>query len=353
MKLRHWTIEDETIKCILTQTATKWNYASNNTWKMVGSLRPKCWVKYTRNNGETMEGIIINTTNTDVQVRIKTGRRINQKYNTIEWWPKRKCKELRRKENTCTLEEIKEAPQDSNSETYDSDETNTEKIVPGLYNIMCKNNRIRFEMKQKGENSKNTAYIASDGSVLDRKYMGTFAWILLEHDSKNNLQQMGIEGCGKEAAYGLDTTEILSYRMEALALLSGLSYLRIDLKWKGKIHWFTDSKAVIDTYKKYAKHNSKPNHTNWIAQRDKDVWEMLLIEQEKWRGRLTLQHVESHVDRKKDEHGNYRIPNATQKMNIAADELAERTYNEDIPWLNKNELTNRTAQINRTAQKIL
>ena len=217
---------------------------------------------------------------------------------------------------------------------------------------MCKNNRIRFEMKQKGENSKNTAYIASDGSVLDRKYMGTFAWILLEHDSQNNLQQMGIEGCGKEAAYGLDTTEILSYRMEALALLSGLSYLRIDLKWKGKIHWFTDSKAVIDTYKKYAKYNSKPNHTNWIAQRDKDVWEMLLIEQEKWRGRLTLQHVESHVDRKKDEHGNYRIPNATQKMNIAADKIAERTYKDDIPWLNKNKLTTRTAQIYMHKHKV-
>ena len=50
-------------------------------------------------------------------------------------------------------------------------------------------------------NKDNTTYIASDGSVLDRKYMGTFAWILLEHDSQNNLQQMGIEGYGKEAAY--------------------------------------------------------------------------------------------------------------------------------------------------------
>ena len=133
--------------------------------------------------------------------------------------------------------------------------------------------------------------------------------------------------------------------MEALALLSGISYLRIGLKWKGKVHWYTDSKAVIDTYTKYAKYNSKPNHTNWIAQRDKDVWEMLLIEQEKWKGRLTLHHVESHVDKKKDEHGNYRIPNATQKMNIAADKIAERTYKDDIPWLNKNELTTRTAQI--------
>ena len=91
---------------------------------MVGKLRPKCWVKYTRRNGEIKEGIIINTTNKDVQVRVKTGRKIKQIYNTVEWWPKRKCKELKRKENSFTLEEIKEAPQDSDSETYDSDETN-------------------------------------------------------------------------------------------------------------------------------------------------------------------------------------------------------------------------------------
>ena len=84
MKLRHWTIEDETVKSILKQTTTKWNYATNNTWKMVGKLRPKCWVKYTRRNGETEEGIIINTTNKDVQVRVKTGRKINQIYNTVE-----------------------------------------------------------------------------------------------------------------------------------------------------------------------------------------------------------------------------------------------------------------------------
>ena len=52
---------------------------------------------------------------------------------------------------------------------------------------------------------------------------------------------------------------------------------------------------------------------------------MLLIEQEKWKGRLTLHHVESHVDKKKDKHGEFRIPNDEQKMNIAADKIAERT----------------------------
>ena len=79
---------------------------------------------------------------------------------------------------------------------------------------------------------------------------------------------------------------------------------------------------------------------------------MLLIEQKKWKGRLTLHHVESHVDKKKDEHGNYRIPNATQKMNIAADKIAERTDKDDIPWLNKNKLTTRTAQIYMHKHKV-
>ena len=58
---------------------------------------------------------------------------------------------IKKKENSFTLEEIKEAPQDSDSETYDSDETNKEEIVPGLYNITYKNNRIKFEMKKKRE----------------------------------------------------------------------------------------------------------------------------------------------------------------------------------------------------------
>ena len=44
--------------------------------------------------------------------------------------------------------------------------------------------------------------------------------------------------------------------------------------------------------------------------------------------------------------------NATQKMNIAADKIAERTYKDDIPWLNKNELTTRTAQIYMHKHKV-
>ena len=100
-------------------------------------------------------------------------------------------------------------------------------------------------MKEKGKNKDNTAYIASDGSVLDRKYMGTFAWILLKHDRQNNLQHMGIEGFGREAVYGLDTTETTSYRMEALALLAGISILRIELEWKGNAYTGTQTRKRL------------------------------------------------------------------------------------------------------------
>ena len=67
-----------------------------------------------------------------------------------------------------------------------------------------------------------------------------------------------------------------------------------------KLHWWTDSQSVIDTFTINTDENiANPNHTEWIAQRDKNVWEMLLIEQEAWGDRLTLHHVESHVDKKK------------------------------------------------------
>ena len=97
MNLRHWLIEDETVKSALKQITTKWKF-TNNTWKIVGKLRPKCWVKYTRSNGNINEGVIIATTKDDVQVRIKTGRKTNQISNVIKWWPKKKCKELKLKE---------------------------------------------------------------------------------------------------------------------------------------------------------------------------------------------------------------------------------------------------------------
>ena len=65
---------------------------------------------------------------------------------------------------------------------------------------------------------------------------------------------------------------------------------------------------------------------------------MLLIEQKHWKNRIYLHHVESHVDKKKDELGNFRIPNSIQNMNIEADKLAEETYYTQGYWLNKKSL---------------
>ena len=83
-----------------------------------------------------------------------------------------------------------------------------------------------------------------------------------------------------------------------------------------------DSTSVIKTYLKCL--HLRPQE--WTSQRDKDIWMALRIEKRYWKQRVQLFHVESHVDRKKDEHGNKRIPTSIQKMNIYADDLADKAY---------------------------
>ena len=58
----------------------------------------------------------------------------------------------------------------------------------------------------------------------------------------------------------LATLESHSYRMEAAALLSGLVYLREELKWSGIVEWHMDSQSVIDTSGKIA----WSNMTHWV-----------------------------------------------------------------------------------------
>jgi ribonuclease HI len=70
------------------------------------------------------------------------------------------------------------------------------------------------------------------------------------------------------------TEEVHSYRMEALGLLSGLMHLRTLVKWEGTVEWHMDSKSVIDTYKKC----HRLTNAEWTAQRDRDVWEALILE---------------------------------------------------------------------------
>ena len=72
-----------------------------------------------------------------------------------------------------------------------------------------------------------------------------------------------------QKCYHYSTEEVHSYRMEAFGLLSGLMHLRT-----GTIEWHMDSKSVIDTYKKC----HRLTNAEWTTQRDKDVWEALIIE---------------------------------------------------------------------------
>jgi ribonuclease HI len=86
--------------------------------------------------------------------------------------------------------------------------------------------------------------------------------------------------------------------MEALGLLSGLMHLRTVVKWEGTIEWHMDSKSVIDTYT-YKKSHRLTN-AEWTAQRDKDVWEALILGKKYWTGRVEILHVEAHTDTKRD-----------------------------------------------------
>jgi len=108
-------------------------------------------------------------------------------------------------------------------------------------------------------------------------------------------------GCDSMTDENLLTDEKHSHRMEALALLGGLTYMKNRIGWDGTIHWHTDSESVIKTC---AKINNGMKAGAWIKQKDKGLWEPLHKLLKLWGTRLKLQHVESHVDRKRDAQGN-------------------------------------------------
>lgn len=91
--------------------------------------------------------------------------------------------------------------------------------------------------------------------------------------------------------YEIYTKELHSYRMEAMALLSGMIFLRYTLQSQGTIEWHMDSKSVIDTYKK----NITPTYvTRWLRQRDRDIWDA--INEEKNGGRAeSHSHMWNHM----------------------------------------------------------
>ena len=95
-----------------------------------------------------------------------------------------------------------------------------------------------------------TLMAVSDGSVRDGTQGGTWAWSIIDYDEQGNLIPIGIIGKGRERASLLITQPTHSYRMEALGLLSLMTFARYDLKWEGGIELHMDNKGVIQTYAK-------------------------------------------------------------------------------------------------------
>lgn len=105
-----------------------------------------------------------------------------------------------------------------------------------------------------------------------------------------------------------------------MGILAGLTFLR-ERKWRGSIEWHTDCLGAINTREKIKYH--KYNH--WYAQRDKDVWQRLKIEQQHWGERLTLCHVKAHMDERAD-----HVSTPEQLCNQEMDVLAKIACKNDL-----------------------
>ena len=105
-----------------------------------------------------------------------------------------------------------------------------------------------------------------------------------------------------------------------MGILAGLTFLR-ERKWRGGIEWHTDCLGAINTREKIKHH--KYNH--WYAQRDKDVWQRIKIEQQHWGERLTLCHVKAHMDERAD-----HVSTPEQLCNQEMDVLAKIACKNDL-----------------------
>ena len=97
----------------------------------------------------------------------------------------------------------------------------------------------------------------SDGSVYDSMIGGGYAWGLYERQQNCTLTNIGVTGIGRETAAGLEVNSVHSYRVEAMGILAGLTFLR-ERKWRGSIEWHTDCLGAINTREKIKHH--KYNH---------------------------------------------------------------------------------------------
>ena len=175
------------------------------------------------------------------------------------------------------------------------------------------------ELKWHAQYEHNVITGASDGSVRDYRHQGTWAWTIMTTDPP---EPWPIQGRGREYITGTETQETHSYRMEALGLLSALTFIRQKLHWTGNVVWYMDSQSVIDTFSTC----HQGNQTKWVKQRDKDVWRELAEEKRRWgKDKITIHHVEAHAD-EKHKKGLRGPPTPIEKINIFVDRLADSVY---------------------------
>ena len=335
---------NEDIKSSIKGQLADWIQTNKHSkWPQHGKIRVGSYIQHktTRHKGLVTQ---ILTGKRKLQLQIyhkkRNGWHPTQRYQTCRI---KSCTELKCTPSNSTpqihLNDIiltQNSDTDSETDQPQEEEQHTTKPPPFMGQITAAPDMLQ-ELTNLGFDENAVVEGVSDGSVKDISYRGTWAWALLYRDHRNLPQLWGIEAIGKdnvskiEQTKCLDTSEIHSYRMEALGILAGLMFLRYAIEWKGKVIWHTDSQAVIDTY------NGKLNHLTpgkWAVQRDKDIFDAMLYQKTWWKDRFQLEKVESHVDKKKDEYGNKRIPTPIEHMNIYADWLAESAYHQKIPIFN-------------------
>ena len=57
-------------------------------------------------------------------------------------------------------------------------------------------------------------------------------------------------------------------------------------------------------------------NAEWTKQRDKDVWEALIKEKNKWKERLTILHVKAHTDTMTNKTGEEKKSNTARKNEL-------------------------------------
>jgi hypothetical protein len=180
-------------------------------------------------------------------------------------------------------------------------------------------------------NKEQTAVICSDGSVYDCKHQGGYAWKMYERQEDGTLRTIGVMGVGVDKCSGLQAHSVHSYRVESIAVLSGLRFLR-NAGWQGKVEWHTDSKGTISTYAKVQWNGP----SKWYAQRDKDVWEQLMFEMKYYNNKVNLLHVKAHTDTKKG-----HISTPEQLANQEMDVLAKAACRSSTPPITGMDLTHK------------